>query len=74
MGTSSQFLAFFKMALTLTCRYYALINVKSQDGGGGGGVGQGVGILTFSEKMRQIPHPRDNIIGQKYQKPPRWGE
>ena len=51
MGTSSQFLAFFKMAPTLTCRYYAPINVKSQDwGGGGGGVGQGVRILTFSEK------------------------
>ena len=75
MGTSSQFLAFFKMAPTLTCRYYAPINVKSQDvGRGGGGVGQGVRILTFSEKMRQIPHQRDNIIGQKYQKPPRWGE
>ena len=74
MGTSSQFLAFFKMAPTLTCRYYAPINVKSQDGAGGGGVGQGVGILRFSDKMRQIPHPRDNIIGQKYQKPPCWGE
>ena len=35
----------------------------------GGGVGQGVGILTFSEKMSQIPHPCDNINGQKYQKP-----
>ena len=76
MGTSSQFLAFFKMAPTLTCRYYAPINVKSQDGAGRGGgrVGQGVGILTFSEKMRQIPHPRDNIIGQEYQKHPCWGE
>ena len=42
--------------------------------GGGGGVGHGVGILTFSEKMSQIPHPRDNIIGQKYQNPPPWGE
>ena len=42
MGTSSQFLAFFKMAPTLTCRYYAPINVKSQDGGGGGG-GSGKG-------------------------------
>ena len=68
MGTSSQFLAFFKMAPTLTSRYYAPINVKSQDWGGGGGVGQGVRILTFSEKMRQIPLPRDSIIGQKYQK------
>ena len=67
MGTSSHFLAFFKMAPTLTCRYYAPINVKPQDGGGGGGGG---GILTSSEKMRQIPHPRDNIIGQKYQKQP----
>ena len=39
--------------------------------GGGGGVrawgmvGHGVGILTFSEKMSQIPHLRDNIISQK---------
>ena len=39
MGTSSQFLAFFKMAPTLTCRYYAPINVKSQDVGRGGGGG-----------------------------------
>ena len=39
MGTSSQFLAFFTMAPTLTCRYYAPINVKPQDGGGGGGGG-----------------------------------
>ena len=30
----------------------------------GGGVGQGVGILTFSIKKSQIPHPRDKIIGQ----------
>ena len=39
MGTSSQFQAFFKMGPTLTCRYYAPINVKPQDGGGGGGGG-----------------------------------
>ena len=43
---------------------YAPINVKPQEGGGGV-VGQGVGILTFSEKMSQIPHPCDNIISQK---------
>ena len=45
MGTSSQFLAFFKMAPTpLTCRYYAPINVKSQDGAGrGGGEGRARG-------------------------------
>ena len=48
MSTSSQFLAFIKMAPTLTCRYYAPINVKPQDGGDGGG--ERVGILTFSEK------------------------
>ena len=41
MGTSSQFLAFFKMAPTLTCRYYAPINVKSQDGAVGGGRARG---------------------------------
>ena len=41
---------------------------------GGEVVGHGVGILTFSEKMSQIPRLRDNIICQKYQKPPPWGE
>ena len=50
MGTSSQFLAFFKMAPSLTCRYYAPINVKSQNGGGGG-VGQGV----FLKKCVKFP-------------------
>ena len=39
----------------------APINVKPE---GGGGVGQGEGILTFSIKKSQIPHPRDKIIGQ----------
>ena len=43
--------------------------LSPKEGGGGGEVGHGVGILTFSEKMSQIPHTRDNIIGQKYQKP-----
>ena len=42
------------------------------------GVGEGVGhvveILTYSEKKSQTPHLRDNIIDQKYQKPPLWGE
>ena len=33
-----------------------------------------MGILTFSEKMTQIPYLRDNIIGQKYQKSPPWDE
>ena len=47
-------------------------NVKPQ--GGGGWVGHEVGILKFSEKMSQIPHLRDNITGQKYQKLPPWGE
>ena len=42
--------------------YYAPINVKPQ--GGGGGVGHGVGILTFSFKKIQIPHPPYKIIGQ----------
>ena len=40
----------------------------------GGGVRRGLGILTFSEKMSQILHLQDDIIGQKYQKPPPWGE
>ena len=39
---------------------YAPINVKLQ----GEGVGHGVGILTFSFKLIQIPHPWDKIIGQ----------
>ena len=47
MGTSSQFPAFFKMAPTLTCRYYAPINVKSQDGGGGGGRARGKDFDIF---------------------------
>ena len=47
MGTSSQFLAFFKMAPTLTCRYYAPINVKSQDGRGGGGPARGKDFDIF---------------------------
>ena len=29
-----------------------------------GGVGHGVGILTFSFKKIQIPHPWEKIIGQ----------
>ena len=47
-------------------KYYAPINVKLQGGvgGGGGEVEHGVGILTFSFKKIQIPHPRDKIIGQ----------
>ena len=66
MGTSSQFLAFFKMAPTADIMHLSMLSPR---------MGEGVaGILTFSEKMRQIPHPRDNIIGQKYQKPPRWDE
>ena len=46
-------------------RCNAPINVKPE----GGEVRQGVGILTFSEKMSQILHPRDNIIDQKYKIP-----
>ena len=41
-------------------KIYAPINVKPQ----GEGVGHGVGILTFSFKIIQIPHPWDKIIGQ----------
>ena len=39
-------------------KIYAPINVKPQ----GEGVGHGVGILTFSFKIIQIPHPWDKII------------
>ena len=49
---------------------YAPISVQPQ----GAGVGHGVEILTFCEKMSQIPPLWDDIIGQKYQKPPPWGE
>ena len=45
--------------------YIMHLSMLSPRKGPGGG-----GILTFSEKMSQIPHPRDNIVGQKYQKPP----
>ena len=38
----------------------APVNAKPQ----GRGVGHGVGILTFSFKRIQIPHPCDKIIGQ----------
>ena len=41
-------------------KIYAPINVKPQ----GEGIGHGVGILTFSFKIIQIPHPWDKIIGQ----------
>ena len=44
----------------------------SRLGGGGVVVRLGVGILTFSEKMSQILHPRDNITDEKYQNPPSW--
>ena len=40
------------------------LSMLSPREGGGGGVGHGVGILTFSLKKIQIPHPWDKIIGQ----------
>ena len=40
----------------------------------GGGVGHRVGILTFSEKNYQNPHPRAKNNCQKYQNPPPWGK
>ena len=45
-------------AFQVHTRLLSVLVMHQDGGGGGGGVGHRVGILTFSKKNYQNPHPR----------------